>query len=236
VVGVTMGFTMNQAKQGPYRDTVSALRYGSDGVVRDTIARFPGAETEQMSMSIGGQSMSAPMPVPLGRQSVTAAEGDRFYLAKNDAWEIEVHELDGRLVRLIRIKAGPLPLTPDEIEAHRKAQLEQMEAIPAVRSLPPAFKAQLTARIEQAKYPATLPFVSSLLVDSEGRLWAQEVPLPSIKRSTYAVFDPSGRLLGRVIMPADFRVASISADAVYGVGKDADDVEHVRAYRLRKGP
>ena len=235
VVGVTLSFTMNQAKQGPYRDTVSALRYGPDGAVRDTIARFPGNETEQMTMSMGGQSMSAPMPVPLGRQSVTAAEGDRFYLAKNDAWEIEVHELDGRLVRLIRIKAGPQPLTPDQIAAHRKAQLEQMEAIPAVRSLPPAFKAQLTARIEQARYPATLPFVSSLLVDSEGHLWAQEVPLPSLKRSTYAVFDESGRLLGRVIMPADFRVASITGDAVYGVGKDADDVEHVRAYRLRKG-
>lgn len=238
VVGVTMGFTMNQAKQGPYRDTVSALRYGPDGAVRDTIARFPGVETEQMTMSMGGQSFSAPMPVPLGRQSVTAAQGDRFYLAQNDAWEIEVRDLEGRLVRLIRIKAGPLPLTPEDIEAHRKAQLEQMEAIPAMRSMPPAFKTQLTARIEQAKYPATLPFVSSLLVDSEGHLWAEEGRPPRFKRAltSYAVFDDAGRLLGRVTMPEDFRAASIAADAVYGVWKDADDVEHVRAYRLRKGP
>jgi hypothetical protein len=235
VVGVTMGFAMNQAKQGPYRDTVSALRYGPDGAVRDTIVRFPGAETEQMSISMGGQSMSAPMPVPLGRQSVTAAQGDRFYLARNDAWEIEVRELDGRLVRLIRLKADPRPLTPELIAAHRKSQLEQIEAIPAMRSMPPAFKTQLTARIEQAKYPATLPFVSSLLVDSDGRLWAQEVPPPGIERATYVVFDESGQLLGRVTMPEDFRVASIGADAVYGVWKDADDVEHVRAYRLRKG-
>ena len=237
VVGVTMGFTLNQAKQGPYRDTVSALRYGPDGAVRDTIARFPGAEMEQMTMSMGGQSFSAPMAVPLGRQTVTAAQDDRFYLAQNDAWEIEVRDLNGKLVRLIRIKAGPMPLTPDDIEAHRKTQLEQMEGIPAMRSMPPAFKAQITARIEQAKYPATLPFVSSLLVDSEGHLWAQEVPSPRLKRSltTYAVFDGSGRLLGRVTMPEDFRVASIGADRVYGVWKDADDVEHVRAYRLRKG-
>ena len=235
VVGVTMGFTMNQAKQGPYRDTVSALRYGPDGAVRDTIARFPGNETEQMTMSIEGRSMSAPMPVPLGRQSVTAAEGDRFYLAKNDAWEIEVRDLDGRLVRLIRLQADPRPLTPDLIAAHRKAQLDQIEAIPAMRSMPPAFKTQLTARIEQARYPASLPFVSSLLVDSEGRLWAQEVPPPGNERATYVVFDETGQLLGRVTMPGDFRVASIGADAVYGVWKDADDVEHVRAYRLRRG-
>jgi hypothetical protein len=49
------------------------------------------------------------------------------------------------------------------------------------------------------------------------------------------VFDESGGLLGRVTMPEDFRAASIGADAVYGVWKDEDDVEHVRAYRLRKG-
>lgn len=236
VVGVTMGFTLNQAKQGPYRDTVSALRYGPDGAVRDTIARFPGAEMEQMAMSMGGQSFSAPMAVPLGRQSVTAAQGDRFYLAQNDAWEIEVRDLDGKLVRLIRLRAAARPLTPDLIAAHRKAQLEQMEGLPAMRSMPPAFKTQITARIEQAKYPATLPFVSSLLVDSEGHLWAQEVPPPGDDTATYAVFDESGLLLGRVTMPEDFRVGSVGADAVYGVWKDADDVEHVRAYRLRKGP
>lgn len=235
VVGVTMNFTLNQATQGPYRDTVSALRYGPDGAVRDTIARFPGAEMEQMSMSMGGQSFSAPMAVPLGRQTVTAAQGDRFYLAQNDAWEIEVRDLEGRLERLIRVRAATRPLTPEHIAAHRKSQLEQVEAIPAMRSMPPAFKAQLTARIEQAKYPATLPFVSSLLVDSEGHLWAQEVPLPGNDTATYAVFDETGRLLGRVTMPEDFRVGSVGADAVYGVWKDADDVEHVRAYRLRKG-
>jgi hypothetical protein len=236
VVGVTMSFTMNQARQGSYRDTVSALRYGPDGAVRDTIARFPGAEFEQMTMSMGGQSFSAPMPVPLGRQSVTAAEGDLFYLAQNTAWEIEVRGPDGRLVRLIRLQAEARPLTPDGIAAHRKAQLDQIEAMPAMRGMPPALKTQLTARIEQAKYPATLPFVSSLLVDSEGHLWAQEVPPPGDETATFAVFDPSGRLLGRVTMPEDFRVGSIGADGVYGVWKDADDVEHLRAYRLRKGP
>jgi hypothetical protein len=236
VVGVTMAFAMNQARQGPYRDTVSALRYGPDGAVRDTIARFPGAEMEQMTMSMGGQSFSAPMPVPLGRQSVTAAQGERFYLARNTTWEIEVWQLDGRLVRLIRIKADARPLTPAGIAAHRKAQLDQIEAMPAMRSMPEALKTQLTARIEQARYPATLPFVSSLLIDSEGHLWAQEVPPPGDERATYAVFDESGQLLGQVTMPEDFRVGSIGADAVYGVWKDADDVEHVRAYRLRKSP
>lgn len=235
VVGVTMSFVMNQAREGAYRDTVSALRYGPDGAVRDTIARFPGAEMEQMTMSMGGQSFSAPSPVPLGRQSVSTAQGDLFYLAQNIAWEIEVRRLDGKLVRLIRVNAKARRLTPADIATHRKAQLDQIAAMPAMRSLPEAFKSQLTARIEQAKYPATLPFLGALLIDSEGNLWAQEVTPPGDKTTTYFVLDESGRLLGRVTMPADFRAATIGADAVYGVWKDADDVEHVRAYPLRKG-
>jgi len=236
VVGVTMSFVLNQTREGRYRDTVSALRYGPDGAVRDTIARFPGAEMEQMTMSMGGQSFSAPTPVPLGRQSVSTVHGDRFYLAQNNAWEVEVREADGNLVRLIRVDAGARPLTPADIAAHRKAQLDQIEGIPMMRNMPEAFKKQLTDRIEQAKYPATLPFVAALLIDSESNLWAQEVTPPGDARASYSVFDGSGRLLGRVTMPADFRAASIGADAVYGVWKDSEDVEHVRAYPLRKGP
>jgi hypothetical protein len=236
IVGVTMSFVMNQARQGSYRDTVSALRYGPDGVVRDTIARFPGTEMEQMTLSMGGQSFSAPTPVPLGRQSVSTAHGDRFYLAQNSMWQIEVRQLDGKLLRLIRVKADAKPLTPADIATHRKAQLDQIEAIPMMRNMPPAFKTQLTTRIEQAKYPAALSFVASLLIDSEGNLWAQEVTPPGVQSATYVAFDSTGRMLGRVTMPADFRVSTIGADAVYGVWKDADDVEHIRAYRLRKGP
>ena len=235
IVGVTMSFVMNQAREGSYRDTVSALRYGPDGAVRDTIARFPGAEMEQMTLSMGGQSFSAPTPVPLGRQSVSTAQGDRFYLAQNSSWEIEVRQLDGKLLRLIRLKAEPRPLTAADIAMHRKAQLDQVEAIPMMRNMPPAFKAQLTARIEQARYPAALPFVAALLIDSEGNVWAQEVTPPGVDAASYAVFDATGRMLGRVVMPEDFRVSSIGANAIFGVWKDADDVEHVRAYPLRKG-
>ncbi len=236
VAGVTMSFVINQSREGSYRDSVSALRYGPDGMVRDTIGRFPGTEMEQMTMTMGTQSFSAPTPVPLGRQSVAVAHGDRFYLAQNNAWEIEVRRLDGKLIRLIRVATRPVPITPEDITAHRKAQLKQIESIPMMRNMPAAIKSQITARIEQAKYPATLPFLSALLIDAEGNIWAHEVQPPRMESSIFAVVESSGRLLGRVTMPADFRAASIGADAVYGVWTDADDVQHVRAYPLRKGP
>jgi len=48
------------------------------------------------------------------------------------------------------------------------------------------------------------------------------------------VIDTSGRWLGTVTLPADFHPTFVTRDALYGIWKDADEVEHVRGYRLRK--
>ena len=92
-----------------------------------------------------------------------------------------------------------------------------------------------SARVDQAKYPATFAFFAGLLGDGDGNLWAELVSSGADKIQRFAVIDSTGRFMGRVSMPANFRVSWIGSDAVYGVWKDADDVEHVRAYPLRKG-
>jgi hypothetical protein len=58
---------------------------------------------------------------------------------------------------------------------------------------------------------------------------------PGVEESRFAVLDPTGQLLGRVLLPARFKLTAIGADRVYGVWKDPEDVEHVRVYPLRKG-
>lgn len=235
MVGVAQSFALNQQRPGRYRDSVTVMRYGADGTVRDTLGRFPGAEMETMTLTIGTQSMATPQPVPLGRQSVNAASGTRFYVAENNAWEIQVRGFDGALQSLIRVAAQPTPITPEDAEAHRKEQMEALEAQPAIRNLPDAVKSQVTARVRDAKYPETLPFLSALYLDPEGNLWATEVTRPGTTESRMAVIDSTGQLLGRVTLPARFRLTAIGSDRVYGVWKDADDVEHVRVYPLRKG-
>jgi hypothetical protein len=236
VAGVTMSFAINQPRDGVFRDSISAFRYGPDGLVRDTIARFPGIEMESMTMTMGTQSFSAPTAVPLGRVSVSAVQGERFYLAQNNSWEIEVRERNGKLLRLIRLDARPAPITPDDIAAHRQSQLDLIEGMPMMRAVPAPVKSQLKTRIEQAKYPPTFAFVSALLIDGDGNIWVQEVASPRVKATVFAVVDSSGRLLGRVTMPANFRPTTIGTGSVYGVWKDADDVQHLRAYPLRRGP
>jgi hypothetical protein len=234
IVGVSLSFAMNQQRQGAFRDSMTVIRYGPDGTVRDTVGRFPGLEMEQMTMTFGGRSMPVPTPVPLGKQTVTLARGDRFYASTNDAWEIEVRSLDGAVKQIVRSAARVAPITPADVVQHKKDQLEQFESVPQMRNAPPELKKQITDRVEQAKYPATYSFFAAFLADEEGNLWAQEVTPPSDKTQRYAVVDLTGRFLGRVTMPPNFRASHIGMDVVYGVWKDADDVEHVRGYPLRK--
>lgn len=235
VAAISQTFAINQKREGVFRDSMSVIHYGADGVVRDTMGRFPGAEMEQITLTFGPQSVSAPTPVPLGKQTAVAVGGSRIFVAQNNGWEIEVRGLDGKLQVLARSSTTPGRITPSDVAAHRKEQLDAMEALPQIRNLPEAMKKQFTARITEAKYPATFPFFAALVADEEGNVWAQEATSPVVKAGRYAVVDSTGRWLGVVAMPADFRPTYIGADAIYGVWKDAEGVEHVRGYRLRKG-
>lgn len=234
VVSIGQNLAINQDRPGVYRDSADVIRYAPDGAVRDTLGRFPGPEMETLKLTIGPQTMAVPQPVQLGKQTVTLVDGARFFVAQNDAWEIEIRGLDGKLQTLVRAAVTPHSLTEAEIAEHRKETIETVMGSSMVRNIPEQLKQQMTARYEQAKYPATLPFFAGLLADPLGNLWAQEVMPPGEKRQVFAVVDSAGTFLGRVTMPEDFRPTFIGPDAVFGVWKDAEDVEHVRGYSLRK--
>jgi hypothetical protein len=235
VIGAATAVRINVQREGTFRDTVPVYRYGRDGAVLDTVARLPGYEMEQMTLNFGGQSVAAPTPVPLGRQLVVAAWGSNVAVARNDAWEIEQRAPDGTIHQLIRIRGEPVALTPEDVAKNREEQIEQMEEIQELRGLPEPIKEQFRARIEKANYPATMPFVASMLADRAGNLWVEEVIKPGSPQRRYAVVDSAGRWLGRVQVPARFRPLSVETTAVVGVWKDPNDVEHVRVYPVRKG-
>lgn len=234
VAGASQSIAINKSRPGIYRDSITLIRYAPDGTVRDTLGRFPGVEMEQMTINIGAQTLSVPTAVPLGKQTISAIVKNQVAFVQNNAWEIEIRDADGTLRILARAREQPTKLTPSDIAAHRKEMLAAMEAQPIFRGIPEALKTQIKARAEQAKYPVTLPFFANLLADPDGNVWAQEGAAPTRKAQRFAVIDSTGRWLGIVTMPLDFHPTFIATDAVYGIWKDADEVEHVRGYRLRK--
>jgi len=234
MIGLAQAFQINDAREGAYRDTVPAVLFGPDGAVVDTIGRFPGTDLEQITLSFGPQSMKIPIAVMLGRQSVALATARQFYIATNDAWEVQVRDVRGRLQSLIRVASAPRRLSAAEIAASRAEQIELMDNQSPI-AIPPVIRDQMVARMNAAPYPETLPFVALMLADRSGHLWVQEVSRPGDHRARFAVFDPTGRLLGWVRMPEKFRPTDITDATVVGIWQDPDDVEHIRVYRLQRG-
>ncbi len=234
VLAVLQSFTLQDPREGSYRDSVDYVRYGPDGVARDTVGRFPGLEMTQMTLTFGQQSVKAPTAVPLGKSTVTAPSGADFVIATNAAWELEVRAGDGTLRRIIRLRQAPRALTSELADAHRKENRELIENNPMVRNVPEPMRSQILERIEKATYPETLPFIAAVLAVGDGTLWVQEQGLPGETSRAFAIVDGKGRLLGRLRMPPKFRPTHATATAVAGVWEDADGVEHARVYPVRR--
>jgi hypothetical protein len=234
VLGMVQAFRVNSGPAGAYRDTAAYVTFGPDGAARDTVMRIPGLEMEQMEMNFQGQKFTAPTVVPLGRMTSVAASLGHVAAALNDRYEIELRDGAGKLLTLVRVVLDQVPITEADQAAHRKEQLEGLASAPGMGAVPEALKQQMRTRIEQARYPATYPYVGEMRFDPDGNLWAAEVQRAGVTVRRYAVFDADGALLGRVVMPDEFTPFWIGRDALAGVWKDADDVEHVRVYAIRK--
>ena len=97
-------------------------------------------------------------------------------------------------------------------------------------------------------FPDELPRFAAFKADRANNVWVQhydtwtEMPgafgpssiRTNPKPTTWDVFDPQGRWVTSMTLPASFTPVEIGASYVAGVWRDADDVEHVRFYRLLK--
>jgi hypothetical protein len=234
VLGMLQSFSLSDKRQGAYRDSVTYIVYGPDGLARDTVGHIPGMEMEQVAMTFGPRSFSAPSPVPLGRNTITAVTGERVFLGLNNAWEIEERDAGGAVRRIIRIHQEPRRITPEQVAAHRAQTRKEMEEQPMLRNVPEQMRKQIFDRVDHATYPATFPFIVAILTSADGMLWVHEQGSPGDDRRTLALIDSTGRFLGRLQLPDRFRPTFVGGDLLAGVWRDPDDVEHVRVYRVRK--
>ncbi len=80
-----------------------------------------------------------------------------------------------------------------------------------------------------------VPAFDRLIADRVGNLWVREGGSAPGTPTSWSVFNPAGRWLGDVPIPAGFTPTDIGTDYVLGVSRDADDVEAVALYRLTRG-
>jgi hypothetical protein len=65
-----------------------------------------------------------------------------------------------------------------------------------------------------------------------GQLWVLRTRPAKDKVPTYDVFDGSGKVIGRVALPANTRLVGFGANTVYLARSDEDDLQYLQRYRL----
>lgn len=216
-------FMSGEVQSGVSRDSTLYLLYDRDGVLIDSIGRFPGAERFIAS----SENFMSVTSLAFGRTPAIVPSGQGFYYGSGDSYEIGYYGIDGSLRRLTR-KAQPiLAVTQADIDLYKEQQLES--------TTNEGWRQRYERMLADMPYHETMPAISGLEVDAAGNLWVNEYRRPGDEEPRWSVFDGEGRLLGEVRMPARFSVFEIGPDYVLGRWTDDFDVEHVRVYELIKG-
>ncbi len=166
----------------------------------------------------------------------------RFWLNPGYPYRIYVHDLDGRLTRVISRAFREVAVT----EAHVDEYVRRVAAAP--RSRPGAYDPLVTAKRYQANAPRAPFFPPTRRIDisGDGELWVQRLDvhfdianyetIPGTPQTPfyYDVFDRDGRYRATLRMPPGVSPRWISHDAFVGILRDENDVEFVVRYRLQQ--
>ena len=210
-------YDSDEVTDGLRRDSSLYCTHSMDGVVLDTLGRFPGGEMYARSM---GQGQSIGVSRPYGRRPIAVASSEYWYFGSTDSYEIEGYGHSGSLERIIRRDVANRPVTQALIDEHQ-------------RRLRESGNPEISRMWRDITLPETMPAHGRMLADAVDNLWVQEYRIND-EPERWAVFDSTGRLLGIVEMPAPGRVTEIGSDYVLGIWTDDMDVEQVRLYELVK--
>lgn len=200
---------------GVRRSEVALVRVDLTGAVVQNFGLF-----EEQTVNSGSQQEY--LYGPWGHMT---AGPDALWYSPGDRVEVERHALADGSLRLIRLPLPSRAVTPADVEAERAILMDRYRGRPEERWIERAYANPLTAPF--------FPAHGSLIVDDSNYLWVSEyrsrverVPTP------WHAFDPEGRYLGAVVMPAGLYVDQIVGDRVVGRHTDEDGVQTARVYRI----
>jgi hypothetical protein len=225
-----------------YRPPVT-LHWGHlDSSAHDSIGTFLTNAVVTRMISGMGQALM----VPWGPELVWALSGNRLYIASSDQPEIRVFEHNRGLVRIIRWSSDAESVTAADRDLYEQKRLQWLEIYPQIAEVIPLID-------EYPALPQSKPYFRSILIDDHDNLWVRNYPVHVAGRpdrydfqmglwetpaqsssEKWMVFDPSGRLLGSVEVPAAIDVRAIRNDEIIGVWKNELDVEHIAWYAIAR--
>jgi hypothetical protein len=168
-------------------------------------------------------------------RNVKAARGGHLYLAQGQSFDIRAYDRSGKLTSIIRTSDPLVPITNDD-----KEKLPLM----AVRGgSSPAEVKDARKRAIDASNTKYWPTFGGMLVDDAGRIWVEDWATGGggdpIRPSYWTAFDSTGKLLGRLLIPAARsresrqHVVGFGRDEVFIYHLDDDGAVHFTAYPVR---
>ena len=178
-----------------------------------------------------------PTPPWLSAIGISCSGAGRFYYGFGNTFSLMVYSERGALESIIRRVWTPTPVTPADWEHWvtdwsklwvKERGADSIKAVQSVREEPYAFE---------------LPAFSGCLVAQDGTLWVREAHLDDaisagsltddpLVASKWSVFNPAGRWISDVTMPAGFGPTDIGADYVAGRFRRAPGRMTVVVYRI----
>lgn len=219
-----LGFTTRHMVELPHAGLVtdSALlsRYDFQGALVDSIGRF--AHNQRVVRRAGNRQTTLGLPFSAIGQVAVSPEGFCYVFGVHS--EVRCHHRDGQLTRIARLARDPLPVTGEQIEAYWDRELasrneRRVDALRRMRDV--------------MVFPDFYPAFSDLLVDDQGRIWAQEYHRPHDSDINWDVIR-DGRWIASVKVDTAFQLMLIRGDRLLGVWRNELGVETVRAYRLSR--
>jgi hypothetical protein len=205
---------------GPSRRKVGLYRASLDGKHIDSIGVFASTEMFTRILDNGREDMQ----IPFGKQAAYAFRDSLAYVGSADAFEIMIYGQTGTLHRIIRWKGMPRPVTAAMLAEYERRTAE---------TYPPRFVEDFRRNFKAAPKPSTLPTYDVLVADEGGNLWVREYAILG-EPTSWLVFNPDGRWLGKVSGPPGMEMTQIGGDFAIGVDRDEESGQRVRIYRIRK--
>ncbi|HEV8456089.1 MAG TPA: hypothetical protein VGQ24_14415 [Gemmatimonadales bacterium] len=206
----------------PYRDSIAVgiLPASGEGVMQ-WLGWFPGPRIVSIPGKITGLAgFFTWVHSTVAERQVVVLDGDQERLRRFSP--------DGTESPGASIGIRGEPLTPEIIDQakHRESNRRNMDPVVA--------RQWLDLKYGSAVLGDRLPAFSTLLADSQGLIWLESYRPDENQPGRYFILSIDARHVATVAVPAGFRATDIGLDYVLGVVTDADGVERIVMYGLRR--
>ena len=226
------------------------IRYRPDGTLVDTLFPPPWPDPDEPLVATArGARISVAVPFSPTRWLALSPLG-YFVAGFPSRYSFEVHR-PGQPVLSVRRDARPEPVPRSERAAERNRVEERMRRtdpawswngpdIPTTKPLYDGLVVGLDGRVWVAVIPEVSPRVGNSSGGSGvGRPSGVRPPVPTTRESPrpalYDVFEPDGRYVGQVRIPAKVSTVLRRGGHIWGIAFDEDDVPRIKRYRIEWG-